>query len=172
MNVSIDGFDKVNSYIRYPSKWENLKKNLKSIDKNPKAYNISLPKIHTVVQMYNVMNLTDLFEFLKKFKFIVPYPSFDFLVDHDHMKVHVLPKELKKIASDRLLNYADKVAKESFGCAGARNFTSSLTGIVDYIQMEDTSHLIPEFKRITRILDLRRNQKMTDYIPDLEPVYL
>lgn len=60
--ISLDGTEKVNSYIRYPSKWSKIVENIRFVDENYHSLNLDLVNIHTVVQIYNIFNLVELSE--------------------------------------------------------------------------------------------------------------
>src|SRR5690606_17734570 len=82
VNASVDAVGPLNEYIRYPSKWPKVLQNLKVLDnlatKNPHIH----VSIHTTVQMYNVLYLTDILEYFSStFKSIRPLP-FANILDH------------------------------------------------------------------------------------------
>jgi hypothetical protein len=62
--VSIDGFGKINEYIRYPFKWSKTENSLQTILKlcqyKPQNYSMSLSCTHSV---YNAIQAPDLFEY-------------------------------------------------------------------------------------------------------------
>ena len=55
-NFSIDSFGERNDYIRYPSKWENVLRNLHILDNTPDNVTVN---IACAVQLLNVLTLTD-----------------------------------------------------------------------------------------------------------------
>ena len=136
MNASIDGIGKVNEYIRYPSNWKNVEKQLKTfIDMN-----VSL-QVHVTVQMYNAFHLIDIFKYFKKLN-IVPYLN---ILNHpDYLNIRVLPKDKKKIIKEQLLKYID---------------IPKVKGLITYID-EDWSHLYDTFLLKTEIIDRSRNQSL------------
>src|SRR5262249_30175517 len=60
LTISIDGFEKVYEYIRFPAKWDTLTKNIRILQSLPKA-NLSS---QVTVQNYNALNLVNIFRFL------------------------------------------------------------------------------------------------------------
>ena len=74
--VSIDGFDVLNSFIRFPSNWGRIDENLRAIISRPNAYNCTKITVNTTVQAYNVLHLTELFDtlFAHAAPNFVPYP--------------------------------------------------------------------------------------------------
>tara|TARA_Y100001938_G_C8100060_1_gene441029 strand:- start:7396 stop:8523 length:1128 start_codon:yes stop_codon:yes gene_type:complete len=129
MNASIDGIGKINDYIRYPSNWKNIEKQLKSfIDMN-----VSL-QVHTTVQIHNIMHLPEIFNYFDQYN-IDPYLN---ILNHpDYLNVRVLPYEQKLKVKKILEPYIHKPKVE---------------GLLKYID-EDWSHLYDKFIEKTKILD-------------------
>ena len=129
MNASIDGIGKINDYIRYPSNWKNIEKQLKSfIDMN-----VSL-QVHTTVQIHNIMHLPEIFNYFDQYN-IDPYLN---ILNHpDYLNVRVLPYEQKLKVKEILKPYIHKPKVE---------------GLLKYID-EDWSHLYDKFVEKTKILD-------------------
>ena len=129
MNASIDGIGELNDYIRYPSNWKNIEKQLHKL----MEMNVSL-QIHTTVQMYNILQLDEVFDYFDKFN-IDPFLN---ILDHpDYLNVRVLPAEQKKQAKELLMSYKHKPKVE---------------GLINYLD-EDWSHLYDTFLEKTKIID-------------------
>ena len=92
---SIDGFEKVNEYIRNPSDWNTIDKNLQKIEKYIDKYQNIYSEVNTTVQIYNITHLTDLFEYLKQYKNIIKFPFLNILYDPKYFSIKVLPKNIK-----------------------------------------------------------------------------
>jgi hypothetical protein len=63
--VSIDGYDKIQEYLRYPSDWNQISNNMEKLVARG-AENITI-KVSPVVQVTNLSNITDLFEYCEEF---------------------------------------------------------------------------------------------------------
>ena len=100
---SIDGFGKVNEYIRFPSKWSVIDKNLRYLDENTQELNLSQILLSTTVQAHNVLNLDQLYDYLKQFKNIVPAMNLINLYSPLYLSTQLLPNSVKKLAAERLL---------------------------------------------------------------------
>ena len=91
INGSIDGVDKFNDYIRHPSDWQTINKN---IDKLLLIDDLKL-NLTPVIQIYNIFNLKDLIKwYVKKWiktgkgeNFLL---SLDLLYDPDYLSVKLL----------------------------------------------------------------------------------
>ncbi len=101
--ASIDGIGDLNHYIRYPSNWENIEKNLKFIEENHKEYNIWECMLSTTVQILNIHRLDEIYNYLTQFKFIVPVPNLVMLYMPHYFQPCNLPPELKLIATKKLI---------------------------------------------------------------------
>ena len=77
-NCSIEAFGALNNYIRYPSKWEKLEKNIYFLDQlSYKNKNIEI-YIHSTLQAYNVIKIPELLSYLRHahFKNLCRFPLF------------------------------------------------------------------------------------------------
>lgn len=109
--MSIDAFGELNEYIRHPSKWNQIDKNLQDIDKNYKEYNITECIISTTVQILNIMKLDELYEYLSKFEFIVNVPNLINLHVPSYFRSSVLPEKYKILTTAKLLSLQNKYGK-------------------------------------------------------------
>lgn len=115
IGVSIDGIDTVNEFIRYPSKWTNIEKNLMKLENSPE--NIVVWLAHTVM----ALNISQLPEFImwrikkgfKKINFtdFRPIMSAHPLHSPTFLNAQVLLPEIKnEIAAKFLLNKTELLA--------------------------------------------------------------
>lgn len=146
LNCSIDAVGDLDRYIRYPSDWDTIQRNFETVRQLPNA-NI---EIHCTVQMYNILRLD---EFIK---WAEPYGHkiyFNILNHPEYLNIRCLPKKLKVQAQIALCRYKhiDKVQ-----------------GIVDYMNAEDWSNKLTEFKKYTEALDASRDQCLTDIITEFK----
>ena len=90
LSISCDGYDKVNEYIRYPSKWSKLLSNLdilKSINKPNLTWNFI-----ATAQIYNISNLIDLDNWVtENSKKLYIYE----LVFPTYLSIRALPMDIK-----------------------------------------------------------------------------
>jgi sulfatase maturation enzyme AslB (radical SAM superfamily) len=106
--VSIDAVEELNDYIRYPSKWVNIDKNLRYLDENYKKFNITEILINTTVQINNVYHLDKLFDYLSDFNFVKKVPNLINLFFPVYMRTAVLPNKIKKQAFLKLKEIRSK----------------------------------------------------------------
>lgn len=100
--ASVDGPDEVNHFIRYPSSWSQLNKNLEKLDKW--AYQISdlTWGIVTTVQAYNALYLDEIFSLLSSFTTAYKVPFINHLqnpqiLNFDHLSRSSLEKAISRL---------------------------------------------------------------------------
>lgn len=162
LTVSIDGFEKVNDFIRYPSSWTTLDKNLTYIDEHFQELNIKAVYINTVVQIYNLFSLPDLFTYLNKFKHINNSPDLSLVKGAPWFDIAILPIELVNDARDKYNTFFqssdDHVLKER---------VEYIFKHIETTKTKNSKGLIKEFRRVNDIFDNNRNSKVEDFIPEL-----
>lgn len=109
--ASVDAAGPLNDYIRPPSKWEVIDRNLRFIEAHHKEYRITECLISTTVQALNILALPALYEYLAQFDFIVKAPNLINLHVPYYMQTNVLPIQLKIIAQMELENIQHQYSK-------------------------------------------------------------
>jgi sulfatase maturation enzyme AslB (radical SAM superfamily) len=153
--ASIDGFEKLNYYIRWPSDWDTIVSNLKSLSliTNNLSFNVA-------VSIWNISKLSDLIKFLEK-EFPTNKISLS-KVPQDHQCYTLFPnKEI--VLGD--LNEIKQL--NSYKCDA--NFRS----MIDFIEKETLESevdigALEKFFNYNDALDKNRNIFLKDYIPELE----
>jgi MoaA/NifB/PqqE/SkfB family radical SAM enzyme len=147
VNCSIDGVGPVNDYIRYPSEWSTIDRNLRTMVELSKTQRIRI-EIHSTIQAYNLLDLPNLIAYLKPMDL---FPFINILDRPAHLNVRILPREVKDEVIAELQAYTRK---------------PKVGGLIRYLE-EDWSHLVPEFKKYTDTLDQNREQKLSGLLPKL-----
>jgi organic radical activating enzyme len=144
LNCSIDAVGDLNKYIRYPSDWKKIVENFEKVRKLENVY----IEIHCTVQMYNILSLPNFMNWADNYNHKI---YFNILNHPEELNIRVLPKELKKIVTERLLSYIN---------------LDKVKGIIDYMNSEDWSYNLVRFRKYTNILDESRKQNLKEI--DLE----
>lgn len=146
LNASIDAYGALNRYIRYPTGWTSVEKNIEKFLSMP---NVTV-QIHCTVQMYNILNLKELFDWIKSKTSLTPYLN---ILNHPVcLNIQTLPPDLKKLAEKRLKDYIEwPKVKET----------------IAYMNSADTSNRMNEFDKYTATLDKLRNENITTHVPEL-----
>jgi sulfatase maturation enzyme AslB (radical SAM superfamily) len=152
LNASIDAYGDLNRYIRYPTGWSLVETNLMKF-KELSHENLIL-QIHITVQMYNILHLDKLLEFLDMYKMNNIHLG---ILDHPScLNIKVLPTELKELARDRLKPFMHIPA---------------VRGVVDYMLAADLSSRLNEFKIYTLALDKSRNESILELVPEMKDIF-
>lgn len=102
--ASIDGYDKTQEYLRYPSNWNQIDKNIQKLV-NRNVDNINL-KVAPVVQIGNLSTIVDLFEYCEAFnrnsgKLVVEI-FLNVLENPNYLNIVNLPQEYKIKCWDKI----------------------------------------------------------------------
>jgi len=162
IGVSMDGYNKVNEYIRYPSKWSVIEENLNKLNEAKGNFLIWLT---CTVNSLNILHLPEFFEWKinQNFKNIgsdwQPIASLHPLHSPHFLNIKIFPLEVKQKIKEHFdrftFNKYNKEAKEL------------LNHYLNFMFKEDYSDSLPKFFYYNNKLDEIRNQKLEDYIPDL-----
>lgn len=165
---SIDGFEKINDYIRYPSRWETIDKNLTFLDSNVATYNIKEIILSTTVQAYNVMNLRELYKYLEKFNHIVPALNLINLYTPNYLQTTILPVVAKKVAKERL----EKIAGEIQGKIKPeyQYLLDNIFQIITFMNQDANPAGLKEFIRYNQKFDELKCLTLNEAIPDLASI--
>jgi organic radical activating enzyme len=170
-NFSLDAYGEKNDYIRHPSKWDKVLENLKILDQTPSNIIVN---IACAVQILNVLYLDEFVEWKMnaQFKKINVVDGAGLIGTHlvylpSYLNVRVLPAELKKIASERILKFIDSQKNNHRFCTEPYGKTR-WQGLLNYMNAEDWSHKLPEFLEYMKVCDERRNTDFTKTFPELK----
>jgi sulfatase maturation enzyme AslB (radical SAM superfamily) len=154
--VSLDGYDQINRYIRWPADWNTIVENVHGIRQiTPNlAFNVT-------VSIWNISNLSLLINFLDR-----EFPDNIVLLNKvmypPHQEFTAFPDRQLVLADLNLLTQSPRYTKDM-----------SFKGKVDYYISEMQSapvdlDALREFFKYNDTLDNSRNIKLIDYIPELE----
>ena len=169
LGVSIDGYNEVDDYIRYPSKWDKIEKNIEKVSGWKQELNMDL-QIHSTFQALNVLNYDKLLEWVYSlgdlgfwrlpFSNWVTYPN---LYD-----CRVLSDDLKDMGIERITKFIDS-KKDIKWDAGEEQWLGILkSNLVTLKETLDDKEAVLKFKVYTKKLDRNRKQHIVNYIPELE----
>ena len=148
LNCSVDAYGPLNRYIRYPTNWKLVDKNLARFIEMEKTSGVRV-QIHTTVQIYNILHLNTWFDWIQKFdKFVY----LNILNHPEYLNIRVLPTELKQLATERLENYT----------------IEKLDSTIDYMWAEDWHERWPDLVKYTTTLDASRKENIKDVVPEFE----
>jgi organic radical activating enzyme len=168
--ASVDAFGQMNEYIRHPSKWTEIDANLRDLDRNFHKYGLTEVMPMCTVQMYNILHLEPLYEYLADgFKNVAPVPHLINLHHPLYYRTQVLPKELKSLARERL----SAIRKNAESRFASRRFSpryhhvlNSVADALHFLDAEDMSERLPQFVRSCVSKDRVRGQNLIQHVPE------
>ena len=155
--VSIDGHGAVNEYIRHPSSWAAVEANLLRLHAlRPDVLTVS---VITIVQAYNALQVTDLLRFLQRHGIAW---SMEVATDPAAISVGVLPPAARKLAIDRLVEFAATLPPGD----ARQNVEATAAAIRDAVDLASPA-AIETLLRFTDDLDRARGQDFRSTCPEL-----
>lgn len=180
IGASIDAVGVVNDYIRYPSRWDQIERNLDLLDSVDAPLEIWLAP---TVQILNIYYLTDFIKWrlLKKFKRINRGRHSPFLTLHPlhnpaHYNIQALPQAVKEAVSQKFDDFYSgwfsDFLESREGCASEKitesrqRMETLLSGYKRMMWKKDLSHHMGMFWRETKIRDKYRKQSFFESLPE------
>lgn len=168
IGCSLDGYQEYAKYLRYPSEWPDLEKN---IDRLGRSTRNIIGGISTTVNVYNILNFLDLSKWLvsKNYKNIKKTPSYHVLMGPNEMSIQVLPadtKEIIKAEYEKFYQYLET----TYGKNTSDRFRRVYAGIINFMMAKDQSHLLPKLCKTTSDLDNIRDESIEQVIPWLAEI--
>lgn len=169
--ASIDAVDNLSSYVRYPSVWGKIEKNLDFLVEQKIHHPQFEIRIHSVLQAYNLFHLPQLIRKLKKYQNVIPYfPKFTELVSPKVLKPTVWPEIKKNKAVQNALLFLEEeindLTKNKWydeNTVAAKN----LAAILQNLYKRNDENLFFDFLVYTRLLDGHRGQNLNSFIPEI-----
>jgi hypothetical protein len=156
--MSIDGFDQLNHYIRWPSNWSVITNNLRYlVDHGHKV------AVNTTISILNVIELHKLFAWLdSSFPGILIHAA---LAGSDNDILSALRFPDSRLAKDRLLPIKQLNCYNNDGL-----LKSIIDGIISHYDSDPSQdqQKLRQFFEFNDKLDRSRNIQLADYIPELE----
>jgi sulfatase maturation enzyme AslB (radical SAM superfamily) len=168
---SIDGYGRLNEYIRSPSSWQELDANLHHLDEAFAEYGLSEVAISCTVQAYNVLRLGELFDYLATaFKNIRPVPALPLLDYPSFFDIRILTDSLKRLAIERLENA--RTVHSSGAWKPYPVMVRTVDGIIQALnqEIEGVQGARALFAQVTQRLDRQRAENLLDVVPEMAPM--
>jgi len=170
-NFSVDAVGLKNNYIRYPSDWNTVVKNLHILDTTPDNVTVN---IAAAVQLLNVCDLVELatWKIDKGFRKINLAPHGGGIIGThlvyfpSYLNVRVLPQHLKDLAETRINDFIEsQVDNQEFNnhAFGKQRWQ----GIVNYMQQEDWSDKLTSTLEYLEVCDATRGTNFREVFKDL-----
>jgi molybdenum cofactor biosynthesis enzyme MoaA len=153
--LSIEGIEKHNEYMRYPSMWDVIKKNIEKFKTLTNTYMY----INAVIQNLNILYIDKLIEYAYENEI---YLHFSKLEDPDYLDMFNLPEKTLRTAYNKLSQIPDKKLVH----------TKNIKEIVLLVKDRIGHHTLDskkynEFLDMIKMRDQYRKIHIKDYMPEL-----
>ena len=177
-NCSIESDRELNDYIRYPSRWEALEKNLYLLDEISFKNKHIHVYIHTTLQAYNVIKIPRFLNYLRdaKFKKIHRVPFFIWVKVPEWLSPAIYPQKFREEISDNIIKSVQEHEDFFLNYNDEHRYWSilrlkQLREFAEMIRMIRTvttdEKYLNDFVKETRGLDRLRNQSITQVLPEV-----
>ena len=150
--ISLDGFGEINNFIRYPSNWNRIEKNISQLDKIEEKNMVLY--ITTSVSVLNIWHLPAFIEYLMKKNYSHIGRWQDMVVathpvhKPHYLNINILEESFKEKIRTRFKNYKKKLLKYDWQsiCGASRvgtweeKITKAHKILDDYIRFMDQTH--------------------------------
>jgi hypothetical protein len=168
-NFSIDDVEDRNEYIRFPTKWETVVKNLHRLDDTPDHVTVNMA---CAVQLLNVATIPELarWKLSQNFRKISSVDGGGLIGLHlvyfpSYLNVRALPQSMKDIATANIVEFLDSFSTAKFDTdpMGRQRWM----GLIKYMNQEDWSDKLPALREYLASCDATRNTSFLATFPNL-----
>lgn len=174
-HFSLDSIFEMNHYIRFPSDFKVVEQNLRRLDETGPQVEVTLA---CAVQALNIHYLPELIQWKldQNFKKINAFPlgaglvNFHLVYHPAHLNVKVLPAEMKTQVTAKIEAYCTELTQRfAHDPAFLENQygVQRLRGLVRFMNSEDWSVRLPEFREYIQLIDKNRNLSFQKTFPEM-----
>jgi MoaA/NifB/PqqE/SkfB family radical SAM enzyme len=174
-HFSLDSIEGMNEYIRFPSNWQHIVKQLHRLDNTEDKVEVT---IACAVQALNIFYIPDFIKWKisQNFKKINHWPlgagliNFHFVYHPAFLNVKILPPYFKKEVEEKYNSFYPWLLKNY---RDDKEFTESeygirrLMGMVKFMKSEDWSVRLPEFREYIKRMDSIRGTSFETTFPEM-----
>lgn len=159
VQCSIDGIDKVNTYIRWPSNWKIITNNFAKVCL---LLHKTQVKIYTVVQLMNGENLTEIIDFANQHNTQRPLDWVPIFLEHpEYLKIHNLSQSKLDIIVEDLKNQNYENTNMAHAIEKVINYILSSKSVQDHTSKQ-------RFTEFSSTIDKIRSISLVDYVPKVK----
>ena len=167
--ASIDSHGEKNNWLRFPSDFSQIEKNMESLMKKSEINKNIYPYIHCTVSVYNILYMKEIIDWSRGLSSTPPHVAFNLLHAPEFQHIVVLTKDLKQKAIDNLneMRKTYKLYEEE------RNGIDSCLKILKS-SLEDNKQIIElreQLKEHTLSIDRWRNEDFFSVFPELKETF-
>lgn len=174
---SIDGYNEVFEYQRYPAKFKKVKQFMDKCDTHPSInFRLWLYCTVTILNVFHIpkfmlWKLKQNFKHWNKFNSPKPIISISFCHSPKHYSITSLPKEYKLELETCYNEYITEINKSNFDNKIKDNFEKILYQILNFANCMDSSDHIDTFVNVTKKLDNIRGQNILAVCPNYKDLF-
>lgn len=171
---SVDGFDKVNHYVRYPTNWGTVVEHLKILDNTKDNITVTLACCLSVLNIFN-------FDDFIKWKVSQDFKKINIRINNTGLinwhlvytpsilNICVLPLEKKELIKTKIENLKEWLVKNYSSDPAFINDPmgfAKFDNLIKYLFSEDWSNKLQDTRDFIIGIDAERNINIEDFIPD------
>jgi hypothetical protein len=159
--VSVDAFGARNSYLRYPARWADVERGLRTLEEY-RGENLNATILCTVTAL-NILYLTEFAEWIESQRFALVGRGFDpffhlgMVHTPDHLSPQVLPMAMKEEAIRRWERFRSERG----------SIATMVDGALLFMMQADRSDLLPKLRTYLCALDKTRGTDFRGEFPEL-----
>jgi radical SAM protein with 4Fe4S-binding SPASM domain len=161
IGASLDAEGNAATYVRHGTDWVAIESNLELVKSQCPHVNF------TVTSTVGLLNADSLIKLQQRWHnsgtLTIAKFSQSIMIGPDHLTVCALPLEHKQ-RLERIIDHHISWCKEN----DADGLAKQWNDVLNYMWSKDDSHCMPEFKRLTQLMDQHRNESLAEAIPELK----
>jgi len=162
LKISIDGIGETGEYVRYPSKWSVVDKNIQRLLKISKENDNINVDLVPVIHLLNALEMDKVIEYAAINEVDMALTPVYTASSNYHITADLLTNDLRKIAHDKMMNMLDKYPDMSFSVG--KGF---ITNLLNMKQRTDPRP-IQQLNQVVKYWDSHREVKFLDRYPYLD----
>jgi sulfatase maturation enzyme AslB (radical SAM superfamily) len=169
IGCSIDGINEYANYIRHPSNWQVIEKNLDRIGYLNSATIKGI--LAPTVSVFNIKHIIELIEWLenKRYTNILGMLSLNMLYGPYYLNTQVLPKNVKLEIVELYEKFFERTLNK-YGKTTYDTYVKHYSSICNHMMSIDNSEHLPELAHFVYKMDNIRNNKIENTIPWLHQI--
>lgn len=177
LGVSIESFESINEYVRWPATMNVVNENLKKWVELSRQHNW-LMQIRTTPTILTIDSLLSVYNYAWKNNIAIE--SCNFLTQPKYMKPSVMPlphrlniiKEMEEWVEKHSSDNTEVIVNTRNPSVARDQIVQDLQSYLNYLKTEpDESHLLPELMDFLKKIESNRGNKILNYIPKYEELF-
>jgi len=180
LSLSLDAVGDLAHYVRYPSKWKQIQKNIGRLKEFTRTREMFTVQVHTTVSMLNILDLDKMLywcrdqykewhyynnETWNNWGFENVLPHFNIVNEPECMHIRHLPDQIKLIAKEKILEVYETLPKTIEIPTWEQDRLEDFKNLINLIDEAKNNESWKHFVENTYASDSFRNIDIKNYIP-------